>query len=216
MKTRQDILIYAKSLLNYTNYKLGAKYYTHNNNQKKPKYLDCSGFVVWCYKMSGFNVADGTYMQWQTSESVLEKELKIGDIGIMKENGTGTYNHVGIYAGDGYWIHCNYSRNGVTLEKINIFKYPRRFKNIVFEDDRIISQNDNNKTENTVNTTNSKKKGDDEMVEKREFIVNGKKMKLDTIFKDSRNYVSLQSLKEANLLNAEYDKVNKAVIITNK
>ena len=201
MSKREEILNNAKSLIGYTNYKLGAKYYTHNNNKENPKYLDCSGFVVWCYKMSGFNVADGTYYQWQNSKPISKEELKIGDIGIMNKDGIGAYNHVGIYAGDGYWIHCNYRANGVTLEKTNIFKYPRRFKNIVFEDDRIISQNDNNKTENTVNTTNSKKKGDDEMVEKREFIVNGKKMKLDTIFKDSRNYVSLQSLKEANLLN---------------
>ena len=202
MKTRQDILIYAKSLLNYTNYKLGAKYYTHNNNQKKPKYLDCSGFVVWCYKMSGFNVADGTYMQWQTSESVLEKELKIGDIGIMKENGTGTYNHVGIYAGDGYWIHCNYSRNGVTLEKTNIFKYPRRFINVVFEEDHII----NREKEKII------KKGD-RMPRIIQIESGGKIPTVTSINVDNHEYVKLQDLAKLGLLKVSYDAKNKRPII---
>jgi len=210
MKTRQDILIYAKSLLNYTNYKLGAKYYTHNNNQKKPKYLDCSGFVVWCYKMSGFNVADGTYMQWQTSESVLEKELKIGDIGIMKENGTGTYNHVGIYAGDGYWIHCNYSRNGVTLEKTNIFKYPRRFKNIKFDDDK---QKDSTDKSNTITSDTSKSEVDKEMVKMIQIESNGKVPTVNAINKDGNYYVKLRDLDKLGLLKVDYNQATKRPIV---
>ena len=210
MKTRQDILIYAKSLLNYTNYKLGAKYYTHNNNQKKPKYLDCSGFVVWCYKMSGFNVADGTYMQWQTSESVLEKELKIGDIGIMKENGTGTYNHVGIYAGDGYWIHCNYSRNGVTLEKTNIFKYPRRFKNIKFDDD---TQKDSTDKSNTITSDTSKSEVDKEMVKMIQIESNGKVPTVNAINKDGNYYVKLRDLDKLGLLKVDYNQSTKRPIV---
>jgi cell wall associated hydrolase len=210
MKTRQDILIYAKSLLNYTNYKLGAKYYTHNNNQKKPKYLDCSGFVVWCYKMSGFNVADGTYMQWQTSESVLEKELKIGDIGIMKENGTGTYNHVGIYAGDGYWIHCNYSRNGVTLEKTNIFRYPRRFKNIKFDDD---TQKDSTDKSNTITSDTSKSEVDKEMVKMIQIESNGKVPTVNAINKDGNYYVKIRDLDKLGLLKVDYNQATKRPIV---
>ena len=45
MKTRQDILKYAKSLIGYTNYLMGAKWYSNNNNPNKPKLLDCSGFI---------------------------------------------------------------------------------------------------------------------------------------------------------------------------
>lgn len=202
MSKREEILNNAKSLIGYTNYKLGAKYYTHNNNKEKPKYLDCSGFVVWCYKMSGFNVADGTYMQWQTSESVLEKELKIGDIGIMKENGTGTYNHVGIYAGDGYWIHCNYSRNGVTLEKTNIFKYPRRFINVVFEEDHIV----NREKEKII------KKGD-KMPRIIEIESGGKIPTVTSINVDNYEYVKLQDLAKLGLLKVSYDVKNKRPII---
>ncbi|MGP1412209.1 MAG: C40 family peptidase [Peptoanaerobacter stomatis] len=225
MKTRADILKYAKSLIGFTNYKMGAKYYNYNNDMNKPKLLDCSGFVVWCYKMAGFKVADGTYMQWQTSEEVNYKELKVGDIGIKESGGIGMYNHIGIYVGNGQWIHCNYSRNGVTLEKTNIFKYYRRFNNIEFEDDKLTKPSskikDDTQTKkddktSTIKPNSNKKKEDDEMIEKKEFIVNNKKVKLETIFKDDKNYVSLQSLKDANVLDASYDKVKKIAVITSK
>ena len=217
MKTRADILNYAKSLISYTNYKMGAKYYNYNNDVNKPKLLDCSGFVVWAYKMSGFSVPDGTYHQWQTSHEISSKDLKVGDIGIKEQGGLGMYNHVGIYAGNGYWIHCNYSRNGVTLEKTDIFKYYRRFNNIIFEDDKQSKPNSNKKDDNKTSTTKANsKKEDDEMIEQKEFIVNNKKVKLDTIFKDNKNYVSLQSLKDAGLINASYDKENKIAVITSK
>ena len=54
------------------------------------------------------------------------------------------------------------------------------------------------------------------MVEQKDFVVNNKKVKLDTIFKENKNYVSLQSLKDAGVLNASYDKENKIAVITSK
>lgn len=179
MKTRADILKYAKSLIGFTNYKMGAKHYNYNNDVNKPKLLDCSGFVVWAYKMAGFNVPDGTYHQWNNSYKVSAKELKIGDIGIKESGGLGMYNHVGIYAGDGRWIHCNYSRNGVTLEKTDIFKFYRRFNNVVFEDDKADVRKDN------------------EMVEKGKFIVNGKQVEMDRILKEGHNYIKVKDLEKA-------------------
>lgn len=219
MKTRQDILNYAKSLIGYTNYKMGAKWHNYNNVPTKPKLLDCSGFVVWCYKMAGFSIPDGTYHQWQATYEIPQSQLKIGDIGIKEFNGIGMYNHVGIYVGDGLWIHCNHSRNCVTLERTNIFKYYRRFSNLVFEDDKPqFSKPSNSKKDDdkTSKPNSQNKKGDDEMIVQKEFLVNNKKTKLDTIFKENKNYVSLQSLKDAGVLNASYDKENKIAVITTK
>lgn len=194
LKSRADILKYAKSLIGYTNYKMGAKWYNYGNNAEKPKLLDCSGFVVWAYKMAGFNVPDGTYHQWQNSMEIPQNQLKIGDIGIKEFNGVGMYNHIGIYAGNGLWIHCNFSRNGVTLEKTSVFKYCRRFTNIVFEDDR---------------PAYKPKIGDDEMIEKGKFIVNGKPIEMDRIMKGDFQFVKLQDLVKAGLIKAEWDNKSK-------
>ncbi|EHL18473.1 hypothetical protein HMPREF9630_00198 [Peptoanaerobacter stomatis] len=191
MKTRADILKYAESLIGYTNYKLGAKYYNYNNDVNKPKLLDCSGFVVWAYKMAGFNVPDGTYHQWNNSQEVSTKNLKIGDIGIKDKDGLGTYNHIGIYAGNGYWIHCNYSRNGVTLEKTNMFKFYRRFNIMKDVKEDVIPA-----TNNTV-SSKSTVKGDDEVVTKGKFNVNGKELEMDRILKEGHNYIKVKDLEKA-------------------
>lgn len=201
MKTGQDIINAAKSLLNYTNYKLGAKYYNYNNNINKPKLLDCSGFVVWCYRQAGFTVPDGTYMQWQESEPVSLNNIQIGDIGILKEGGVGTYNHVGIYAGNGQWIHCNYSRNGVTLEKTNIFKYPRRFKNVKFLEDTA-----------TDKTTKSNK-GSDEVIRTIKIKSGSKIPTINSINVENREYASLRDLAKLGIIKLDYDKENKMPII---
>jgi hypothetical protein len=54
------------------------------------------------------------------------------------------------------------------------------------------------------------------VIERKDFLVNNKRVKLDTIFKENKNYVSLQSLKDAGVLNASYDKENKIAVITTK
>ena len=171
---------------------MGAKWHTHNNNINKPKLLDCSGFVVWAYKMAGFNVPDGTYHQWNNSHEISAKELQIGDIGIKEQGGLGMYNHVGIYAGDGRWIHCNYSRNGVTLEKTDIFKFYRRFNNVVFEDDKA-----------------DVRKEEIKVIEKGKYIIDGKSIEMDRIMKDNMQYVKLQDLVKAGVLKAEWDNKTK-------
>ena len=192
MKKRIDILNAGKSTIGFTNYKMGAKWHTHNNNVNKTKLLDCSGFVVWAYKMARFNVPDGTYHQWNNSHEISAKELQIGDIGIKEQGGLGMYNHVGIYAGDGRWIHCNYSRNGVTLEKTDIFKFYRRFNNVVFEDDKA-----------------DVRKEEIEVIEKGKYVIDGKSIEMYRILKDNMQYVKLQDLVKAGVLKAEWDNKTK-------
>lgn len=106
-------------------YELGAKAMPPSI----PSVLDCSGFVRYCFAAGGAKVPDGTYYQFLGSKKV--EELKIGDVGFRyspSELKRGTINHVGIYVGEGLWMHCNYSRNGVTIEKTDFFKHYRRFE----------------------------------------------------------------------------------------
>ncbi|MBP2028437.1 cell wall-associated NlpC family hydrolase [Acetoanaerobium pronyense] len=109
-------------------YRLGAKAVP----PRIPTHLDCSGFVRYCYLASGSNVKDGTWHQWHDSNPVKLSDLRIGDLGFLQPASSPGINHIGLYAGDGKWIHCNSSRNGITLEKTNIFPYTRRFKGINF------------------------------------------------------------------------------------
>lgn len=168
MTKRQKIIETGKKLkLIDVRYKLGAKAIP----PQIPTYLDCSGFVRYCYLAAGLKVPDGTYYQWQGSEPV--KDLQVGDIGIMHDPAKlrKKVNHIGIYVGNGEWMHCNYSRNGITIEKTDIFKHHRRFKNVNFGEERTSYM----KKECLVN-------------------MNGKSEKLQLIQEEGHKYIKLQDL----------------------
>lgn len=105
-------------------YVLGAK----AKPPSVPKFLDCSGFVRYCLLSAGVKIPDGTYAQFNSSMPIELKDLKVGDLGFLQKPTDKGTNHVGIYVGKGNWMHCNYSRNGITVEPTKMFnKYPRRY-----------------------------------------------------------------------------------------
>lgn len=118
--TREDLARVAVSLINHP-YLMGGK-----STQVGPPTgpLDCSGFVDWVY-MQCFGTAvgsgqlpegvavSGTAIQWYACEAISADELKVGDLGFVRDPATiknGQVNHVGIYLGTyegkAYWIHC--------------------------------------------------------------------------------------------------------------
>lgn len=118
--SRADLAAVAISLINHP-YLLGGKSSTVGAPTGP---LDCSGYVDWVY-MQCFGVTigngtvpegvavSGTAIQWYASEEVKASELRVGDLGFMKDPAlmkAGQINHVGIYLGsyngNTYWIHC--------------------------------------------------------------------------------------------------------------
>lgn len=92
--------------------------------------LDCSGFVAWSYLSSGYSSWNDLYSTGAilANEEVISKEeLQIGDLGLL--NNGESINHVGIYIGNGYFIHCSSAKNTVTISKFP-FTVFRRVKNI--------------------------------------------------------------------------------------
>lgn len=94
-----------------------------------PSHLDCSGFVRYCFRAAGINIPDGTYRQYHFSKEITAKDLKVGDIGFIQHPSTAGTNHIGIYVGGKQWMHCNFSRNGITIEATKMFdKHLRRIE----------------------------------------------------------------------------------------
>lgn len=119
--TRMDLARVAVSLMGWE-YLLGAKS-PYIGTPVGP--LDCSGYVDWVYiQCFGIGVSaggrvpagvavSGTAIQYYASDPISGSELKIGDLGFLKEPrnvNPGEYNHVGIYIGEiggkHAWIHC--------------------------------------------------------------------------------------------------------------
>ena len=93
------------------------------------KGLDCSGFVQLMFCMaSGAELNEvGSTTSSLVPSLGLEREsyadLKPGDIGMENLPGVAS-NHIGIYAGNGMWIHCQGApTNTVVYNNTNCFKY---------------------------------------------------------------------------------------------
>lgn len=95
----------------------------------KQKGLDCSGFVQWSFMTAGFEKT--LYTKLFSTDSILTNtetidasQLKAGDLGLI--NNGQTINHVGIYLGNGLWVHCSSANNTVIVEKTSMFKIYKR------------------------------------------------------------------------------------------
>ncbi len=88
----------------------------------KQKGLDCSGYVQWAFMAAGFEEKYTKKMS-STSEMLSQDfltpcsydELEPGDLGFF--NNGETTNHVGIYLGNGYFIHCSSSKGTVVISQ---------------------------------------------------------------------------------------------------
>ncbi len=122
--TREELLQIAGSIINLP-YLWGGKY----PQQGIPTHgLDCSGYVDWVYYQafgktiynnlpSGVAIS-GTAHQFYACEPISKNELKIGDLGFYYDPSTMSYgqiNHVGIYIGNGQFIHCGGASFGTSV-----------------------------------------------------------------------------------------------------
>ena len=127
--TRADLARVAVSLMGWE-YLLGAKS-PYTGTPVGP--LDCSGYIDWVYiQCFGIGVSaggrvpagvavSGTAIQYYASDPISGSELKVGDLGFLKDPRSvkaGEYNHVGIYIGEingkHAWIHCGGKSFGYT------------------------------------------------------------------------------------------------------
>lgn len=95
--------------------------------------LDCSGFVQWCFmdpdilvSLTKINGLLSTQSILKTTTPIIETDLMPGDLGLLHNGTQNTTNHVGIYLGNHYWIHCSSASGTVVAEKTDIFKVFRK------------------------------------------------------------------------------------------
>ncbi len=66
--------------------------------------FDCSGFTSWVYSQNGIQLPRSSKEQFQVGLPVAQKDLKPGDL-VMYKRGRSRGTHIGIYAGNGMYIH---------------------------------------------------------------------------------------------------------------
>ncbi len=75
-----------------------------------PDSFDCSGFTMYVMNLNGINLPHQSGKQYTYGFSVAKSELIAGDLVFFNSNNTQGVAHVGIYIGDGQFIHASSGR----------------------------------------------------------------------------------------------------------
>ena len=89
--------------------------------------FDCSGLTTRVYQQHGVHLPHSSRNQARTGAPVRKAELQKGDLVFFKTRGRRTINHVGIYAGNGKFIHASSGKHRVRVDSLNDGYYASRF-----------------------------------------------------------------------------------------
>ena len=123
-----------KRLREAIGYYLGADY---KYGGTSPDGLDCSGFVMKAYDRAGVKIPRTSELQFRSGKQVPQDGLKYGDLLFFNKYCYSKYSyatasifsglfdkdeqpcHVGIYIGNGRFIHSSASKGGITISNLN-------------------------------------------------------------------------------------------------
>ncbi len=120
---REEIVAFSKKYL-------GCSYVYGGNG---PDSFDCSGFTCFVYKNFGYSINRGATGQLSNGTEITKNELLPGDLVFFRRSGTvKPVSHVGIYIGDGSFIHASTSGYQVRIDSLasgyysDVYVYGRR------------------------------------------------------------------------------------------
>ena len=111
------VVEYAKKFLGYR--------YVYGTNG--PNTFDCSGFVQYVYKHFGYSLSRSSGTQANDGVAVSKSNLQPGDVLIFRDTSNTRIGHVGLYIGDGQFIHASNSKTGVIISSLSSASYQRRY-----------------------------------------------------------------------------------------
>lgn len=80
--------------------------------------FDCSGLAMTIYKLNGLNLPRNSMAQFQAGSPVRREDLAPGDLVFFATNGDSAVSHVGIYTGNGNFIHA--PKKGDTIRQSSL------------------------------------------------------------------------------------------------
>ena len=93
-----------------------GKPYRYGGNS--PTGLDCSGLVQYSYSRAGLPIPRTTKSQRESSAAVGSQSLRAGDLIFFDQEGRKS-SHVGIYIGDGRFVHAPSSGKQVRVDTLD-------------------------------------------------------------------------------------------------
>ena len=81
--------------------------------------FDCSGLVYYCFTKNGYSMNRTASGQYRQGVSVSKEDLKPGDLVFFASTGGWYIGHVGIYLGDGEFIHASSGGRRIMVSKLS-------------------------------------------------------------------------------------------------
>lgn len=109
-----------EALLDFAYQYLGCRYVYGASG---PSTFDCSGFTSFVYKNMGYSINRTSNAQLSNGIAVSKSELQAGDLVFFRYNTSQAVSHVGIYIGDGQFIHASTTSSQVRIDQLNTGHY---------------------------------------------------------------------------------------------
>ena len=118
--------VLGEEIVEYGKLFIGTPYVWGGNDLKNG--VDCSGLTKKIYESFDINISRLSYTQVNDGKKVSKSELRPGDLVFFDTSGVnnGKISHVGIYAGDGMFLHADATK-GVTLSSLSNTYYVRNY-----------------------------------------------------------------------------------------
>ena len=81
--------------------------------------MDCSGFVYTSFRINGIFLKRDSYLQAEEGSDVSADQLQPADLVFFRTSKAKRISHVGIYIGNGNFIHSSRSKKGVAISSLS-------------------------------------------------------------------------------------------------
>ena len=89
--------------------------------------FDCSGLSMTVYQLNGLNLPRSCEEQYETGSPVGRNDLLKGDLVFFSTSGKAKVAHVGIYVGDGRFIHAAGRGKNIRVDHLSSSYYRKRY-----------------------------------------------------------------------------------------
>ncbi len=115
----QEVALYAMGLID-TGYRFGGK--------NPEAGLDCSGMVAYIYnKAAGVKVSGSAADIARKGRQIEREDLRPGDL-VFFNTRNAPFSHVGVYIGDGRFVHAPSSNGKVRIDQLGATYYAQRYE----------------------------------------------------------------------------------------
>ena len=114
-----------KEVVEFAKKYLGYKYVAGGSSPSTG--FDCSGFTTYVFRNFGVSLNRSSKDQIKNGTAVSKSNLQPGDIVIFKNQGKTAIGHVGIFIGNGNFIHAANKKEGVVITALSSSYYSQRY-----------------------------------------------------------------------------------------